>query len=68
MNDKKFRFRKFEVYKDARLFTQKFKNFSKEKFPKNEIFALRSQIWRTLDSVILNIAEGSNGGDRQRLC
>lgn len=62
MDSKKFRFREFQVYKDARLFAQKLKKFSKEKFPKSEIFALRSQMWRALDSIILNIAEGSNRG------
>ncbi|MCF7845496.1 MAG: four helix bundle protein [Candidatus Pacebacteria bacterium] len=57
---KKFRFRKFQVYQDARKLILTIKNFSKEKFPKEEKYALRSQLWRALDSIILNIAEGSD--------
>ena len=34
--DKKFRFRKFQVYKDARKFVIEVKKFSKEKFPKSQ--------------------------------
>jgi four helix bundle protein len=59
---KKFRFREFQVYKDARLFSQELKIFSKSRFPKEEQFGLLSQVWRALDSVILNIAEGADRG------
>ncbi|OGZ62094.1 MAG: hypothetical protein A3H51_01495 [Candidatus Spechtbacteria bacterium RIFCSPLOWO2_02_FULL_38_8] len=59
---KKFRFRQFRVYKDARKFAQELKEFSKKKFPKEEVFGLKSQLWRALDSIILNIAEGSDRG------
>lgn len=60
--NKKFRFREFPVYKDARIFIKEVKNLSKEKFPKYEQFCLLSQLWRALDSIILNIAEGSDRG------
>ena len=60
--DKKFRFRNFQVYKDARIFSRDVKQFSKKKFPRNEQFALQNQLWRALDSIILNIAEGADRG------
>lgn len=60
--DKKFRFRKFQVYIDARKFGKELKDFSKKRFPKEEQFGLLSQFWRALDSIILNIAEGSDRG------
>lgn len=59
---KKFRFREFKVYKDARMFSLDLKHLSKKKFPKEEQFGLLSQLWRALDSIILNIAEGSDRG------
>lgn len=55
-----FRFREFPVYKDAREFRKKWKQISKEKFPREENFGLRDQLWRALDSIILNIAEGAD--------
>jgi four helix bundle protein len=55
-----FRFREFPVYKDARRLRKELKELSKTKFPKEEDFVLRPQLWRALDSVILNIAEGSD--------
>lgn len=58
---KKFRFRNFQVYQDGRELIRFIKNISK-KFPREELFGLRSQLWRALDSVILNIAEGSDRG------
>lgn len=60
--DKVFRFREFQVYKDARRFSTELKRFSKKKFPKEEQFGLLSQLWRALDSIILNIAEGADRG------
>jgi len=57
---KKFRFREFQVYKDALKFRKELKAFSKTKFPKEEQYCLTSQLWRALDSIILNIAEGSD--------
>lgn len=59
---KKFRFRQFQIYKDALEFRKGIKSVSKEKFPKEEQFCLTSQMWRALDSIILNIAEGSDRG------
>lgn len=61
-SNKKFRFRNFQVYNDARYFCRELKELSKEKFPKEEQFGLRSQLWRALDSIILNIAEGTDRG------
>lgn len=59
---KKFRFRQFQVYKDALQYQQELKNLSRNKFPKEEQFSLTSQLWRALDSIVLNIAEGSDRG------
>ncbi len=57
-----FRFRKFPVYKNSRVFVRFVKDISQKKFPTHERFALLSQLWRALDSIILNIAEGSDRG------
>ena len=59
-NNTIFRFRSFPVYEDARHFRQQIKKLSREKFPKEENFILRQQLWRALDSVLLNIAEGTD--------
>ena len=59
---KKFRFREFQVYKDVREFSREVKDFSSINFPKNEQFCLISQLWRALDSIVLNIAEGADRG------
>ncbi len=56
---KKFRFREFKVYKETRQVSLGIKKLVKETFPKEETFALMSQIRRALDSIVLNIAEGS---------
>jgi four helix bundle protein len=55
-----FRFREFPIYKDARNFRRELKILSKKKFSKEEQFCLTSQLWRALDSILLNIAEGSD--------
>lgn len=57
---KKFRFRQFPVYADARIFVRNVKSLSTKKFPRAEQFSLFSQISRALDSIILNIAEGAD--------
>ena len=64
MNDfnKIFRFREFQIYKDARKFNKELKDFSKKKFPKSEQYSLLSQLWRALDSILLNIAEVTDRG------
>lgn len=53
-----FRFRDFPVYHVARKFRQLAKELSR-RFPDHEKYILRTQLWRALDSIILNIAEGS---------
>jgi len=60
--DKIFRFRSFPVYKMAREFCKELKDFSGRKFPKIEQYSLLSQLWRALDSIVLNIAEGTDRG------
>jgi len=55
-----FRFRKFPVYLLAREFREELKAYSKENFPKIERYILTEQLWRALNSVVLNIAEGSD--------
>lgn len=54
-----FRFREFPIYNDARKFRKELKNLSRKKFPKEEQYCLTSQLWRALNSIILNVAEGS---------
>lgn len=60
MNSDVFRFRKFPVYQDALKFRQELKSLTRKQFPKEEQFCLTSQLWRALDSIILNIAEGAD--------
>ncbi len=62
MQNKKFRFRQFPVYNDARVFVCNIKILIKKKFPQAEQFSLTAQMFRALDSIILNIAEGSDRG------
>lgn len=59
---KKFRFRQFQIYKDGLEFQKDLKSLSRKRFPKEEQFCLTSQLWRALDSIILNIAEGADRG------
>lgn len=54
-----FRFREFRIYKEARIFRSRVYKTSAD-FPNNERFALVDQIRRAANSVLLNIAEGSN--------
>lgn len=55
-----FRFKKFPVYNDAMQFRKELKELSRKKFPAGEQYNLTSQLWRALDSILLNIAEGSD--------
>ena len=57
---KKFRFRKFKVYKDALAFRRQIKLLAEEYFPDRERFSLTDQIVRAANSIVLHIAEGSD--------
>jgi len=59
---KRFRFREFPVYADARIFIASTKKLSRTKFPHTEQFSLIAQLSRALDSIVLNIAEGADRG------
>jgi four helix bundle protein len=54
-----FRFRDWDIYKDARLLRKEIKMLTKN-FPVEERFALTDQTHRALNSIILNIAEASS--------
>jgi four helix bundle protein len=54
-----FRFREWPVYKDAKAFRKKIRKLANS-LPENERYLLRDQISRSVDSICLNIAEGSN--------
>lgn len=54
-----FRFRKWPVYEAAKSFRKKIRKLAK-KLPDNERYLLGNQISRAVDSICLNIAEGSN--------
>lgn len=54
-----FRFKKFPVYIASIQFRRELKKLINEKFPAEEKYILSSQLRRALDSIILNIAEGS---------
>ncbi|MBI2049541.1 four helix bundle protein [Candidatus Roizmanbacteria bacterium] len=54
-----FRFREFPVYIKAKEFRKLVKKLLK-KFPSSEHFVLIDQIDRAVNSICLNIAEGSN--------
>lgn len=55
-----FKFAQLRVWQKALELTELVHNTAKQ-FPKEELFALTSQIKRAADSVALNIAEGSTG-------
>ncbi len=54
-------FRKLDVYKRALLFTKTVRKATAS-FPREELFALTSQYRRAIDSIVLNIAEGTGSG------
>lgn len=58
----KFRFRDFPVYKDAIAYRIKIKNLVKKYFPLEEKYLLTDQIIRAANSVVLQIAEGTDRG------
>ena len=60
MNNNIFRFREFKVYKDVRFFRKELKLLTKKKFPEEEQFCLTLQLWRASNSILLNIAEGTD--------
>lgn len=56
----KFRFRRFRVYQDALKFRKDIKTLTKQYFPEGERYLLTDQITRAANSIVLNIAEGSD--------
>ena len=54
-----FRFREWPVYRAGESFRKKIRELAKE-LPVSERYLLRDQIPRAVDSICLNIAEGSN--------
>ncbi len=54
----RFRFEKLEVWQDARKINQAIYRLTR-KFPRQELFAMTSQIRRASTSIASNIAEGS---------
>jgi four helix bundle protein len=55
-----FKFEKLIIWQKAMDFGEDINNLSK-KFPKSEMYNLTSQILRAVDSIALNISEGSIG-------
>lgn len=54
-----FRFRDWDIYKDSRKFRIEINEILKT-YPKEEKYSLVDQTKRALNSIVLNIAEGSN--------
>ncbi len=54
-----FKFRDWDVYKDSRSFRIEINKLLKS-YPKEEIYSLTDQTKRALNSILLNLAEGSN--------
>ena len=59
---RKFRYREFQIYQDIRKIRLEVKELTKRNFPKEVQFRLTDQLWRALDSIVLNIAEGCERG------
>ena len=58
-DDYGFRFREWDIYKDARSFRAEISELLKT-YPKEEKYTLVGQTKRALNSIVLNIAEGAN--------
>ena len=58
-NNYGFKFQDWDIYNDALNLRSKINELAKS-FPSDEKFALVDQIRRAVNSIILNIAEGSN--------
>jgi four helix bundle protein len=56
-----FKFESFQVWQIALNLSDEINLLAKNRFPKDELFILTSQIKRAADSVVLNIAEGCTG-------
>jgi four helix bundle protein len=54
-----FRFRNWKIYNEARKIRLEIHNRILKRLPEKEKYNLKSQIQRAMDSIILNIAEGS---------
>ncbi len=54
-----FKFRDWDIYIDSRSFRMEVNTLLKG-YPKTEIYALTDQNRRALNSILLNLAEGSN--------
>ena len=54
-----FRFREWDIYKDARVFRSKV-NKTLKSYPRSELYALTDQTKRALNSIVLNTAESAN--------
>jgi four helix bundle protein len=59
-----FKFEKLIIWQKAMEFGESINTLSKD-FPKSEIYNLSSQIRRAVDSIALNISEGSIGQSNQ---
>lgn len=58
-----FKFEKLRIWQTSMAFGEMVFGMSKD-FPKEELYSLTSQIRRAVDSIALNIAEGSTGNSQ----
>ena len=58
-----FKFEKLRIWQTSMVFGEMIFGISKD-FPKEELYSLTSQIRRAVDSIALNIAEGSTGNSQ----
>ena len=59
-------YRKLDVYRRSLLFTKAVRQTTAT-FPKSELYGLTSQFHRAVDSIALNIAEGSGNDQNENL-